>query len=181
MSYAPAYALKGKPACPESLDGYGRAYESWREMRQRCHNPNDRDYPGYGGRGITVCAGWGVRRGGFTNFLEDVGTPPPGCTIDRLDPDGHYSCGECGECEANGWPLGCRWSTPLEQARNRRNTKRLTLGDETRPLTEWAELLGINPATLDWRVRAGWSQEAALTTPVYSRANPNAGASGGAV
>lgn len=30
-------------------------YISWRNMIQRCTNPNDKEYENYGGRGITVC------------------------------------------------------------------------------------------------------------------------------
>lgn len=30
----------------------------WKNMRQRCHNPNFIYYHNYGGRGITVCDEW---------------------------------------------------------------------------------------------------------------------------
>src|SRR5205085_879200 len=33
-------------------------YREYHDMRQRCCNPNNKDYPNYGGRGITVCERW---------------------------------------------------------------------------------------------------------------------------
>jgi hypothetical protein len=73
-------------------------------MRQRCFNPNNADYPNYGGRGITVCKRWNT----FENFLADMGEPPRGKSLDRIDPDGHYE------------PGNCRWADFFEQSRNRR-------------------------------------------------------------
>lgn len=33
-------------------------YNRWVIMRQRCLNPNSKDYKHYGGRGITICDEW---------------------------------------------------------------------------------------------------------------------------
>jgi hypothetical protein len=85
------------------------AYRSWRYMRQRCFNPRSRDYPEYGGRGIGVCPEW---RTDFTAFYRDMGDPPPGKSLDRINNDGDYE------------PGNCRWATAGEQARNRRPPKR---------------------------------------------------------
>lgn len=37
---------------------YPRIFKIWQGMRQRCNNPNDKDYKNYGKRGIKVCAEW---------------------------------------------------------------------------------------------------------------------------
>jgi len=33
-------------------------HRAWNNMIQRCYNPNIKDYPNYGGRGIKVCDRW---------------------------------------------------------------------------------------------------------------------------
>jgi hypothetical protein len=84
-----------------------RIYAGWRAMKDRCLNPNNHAYDRYGGRGITICERWMK----FENFHQDMGDKPAGLTLDRIDNDGNYE------------PGNCKWSTPAEQARNRRKRK----------------------------------------------------------
>jgi hypothetical protein len=79
-------------------------YDRWVGMRRRCRNPNCRDFPNYGGRGISPTEKWET----FDNFYADVGDPPPGMSLDRVNVDRGYEKGNI------------RWATALEQARNKR-------------------------------------------------------------
>lgn len=96
----------------QTVHGHNRAgnkrtptYNSWRAMRERCTYPRHPRWVDYGGRGIRVCDRWA----NFENFLEDMGERPEGMTLDRINTNDHY------------YPPNCKWSTPLQQAWNRRN------------------------------------------------------------
>lgn len=86
---------------------YSPTYHSWQSMLARCRFTSRDPSKKYAGRGITVCERWRS----FDNFLADMGERPAGTTLDRINPNGHYE------------PGNCRWSTPREQARNRRNAR----------------------------------------------------------
>lgn len=83
-------------------------YKSWTEMKGRCLNPENNNYPGWGGRGIQICDRWKVS---FQNFLDDMGEKPPGTTLERVDNDGNYE------------PENCIWADRTVQSRNRSFTK----------------------------------------------------------
>lgn len=128
-----------------------RAYGVWQSMIQRCINQNHKSYMSYGGRGILVCKRW---RDSFAAFLEDMGEPPKGMTIERKDNDGHY--------ELNN----CRWVTPLAQANNRRKNVLLTHNGITHTLAEWTRILGFPEDLVGRRLKKGWSVEDAMFRPL---------------
>lgn len=135
----------------------------WEGMKDRCYKPRQRGYANYGGRGIAVCSGW---RSSFKAFLGDMGERPSDShSIDRIDGDGHYSCGHCEECVANGWPANCRWATRAEQRRSQRNIRMLTFQGETMCMADWAKRKGMSKAALSARLDK-MSVEAALREPV---------------
>lgn len=84
-----------------------KIYNIWKAMRQRCMNPNCKDYEHYGARGIYICERWNT----FTNFYEDMGDKPEGLSLDRIDNSGPYS------------KENCKWSTQKEQVANARMRK----------------------------------------------------------
>jgi hypothetical protein len=81
-------------------------------MIQRCTNPNGKAFKWYGGRGITVCDRWR----NFENFLADMGEPPEGRSVDRIDNDGDYE------------PDNCRWATRAEQSATQRRRGEAMIG-----------------------------------------------------
>jgi hypothetical protein len=109
-----------------------RAYGIWLHMRARCNNPNNERYPLYGGRGIAICERWGA----FENFHADMGDPPDGRSIDRIDNSRGYS------------PDNCRWATQKEQVHNSSSTKLtdediLAIRSDRRPLKVIAAEYGV--------------------------------------
>lgn len=121
-----------------------RAYRIWHGMIQRCCNPNNPNYHRYGGRGVSVCTEW---RNSFETFLRDMGQPPTGYSIDRIDNEGPYS-------RAN-----CRWATEKQQQRNKRSNRLITSNGKTQSLAAWSEETGIDYLTLHSRLKRHWPIE----------------------
>ena len=60
----------------------------------RCHNPKSKQFPSYGGRGITVWEGWHKDRGAFLRYVQTLpGWDQPELEMDRRDCDGNYEPG----------------------------------------------------------------------------------------
>lgn len=126
-------------------------YRSWESMKSRCLNPDDHAYNDYGGRGIFICQQW---QESFESFLIDMGERPKGTTIDRIDVnDGYY-------------PGNCRWGSPSQQGRNKRNNRMVDFNGKAVPLAVVAEQTGIPYQRLHNRIsKLGWSVEDAIKKP----------------
>ncbi len=133
------------------------AYRVWGDMRQRCDNPKHKKYPDYGGRGISYCDRWNS----FESFVSDMGHPPPGLSLDRIDNDGNYE------------PDNCRWADIVTQNNNQRLRKNSVLVEyngKIQSVYRWEMEFGLGKEVLRWRIRNGWPIEMALLTPPARRA-----------
>ena len=131
-----------------------RLYVIWQAMRQRCHDPNFKSYPNYGGRGISICPEWAefesFRKWALANgYRKDL-------TIDRINNDGDYE------------PANCRWVSLADQAANKRNTHLITFQGRTQHLAAWSRELGIDHSLLRYRL-ARWGVERAFKTPIRGK------------
>lgn len=136
-------------------NGASPEYRSWAAMRARCSNPKLKEYPRYGGRGITVCERWQF----YENFLADMGRRPSlQHTIDRIDVNQGY------------FKENCRWSTFVEQANNRTRQTYIEIDGVTRTQAQWLRCFNLKKATFKTRVQNGWDVKTALTYPVRPKA-----------
>lgn len=117
-------------------------------MRERVLNPRHHAFAGYGGRGIGICQSW---LDSFDAFLADMGNPPPGLSIDRIDNNSGYS------------KDNCRWATRKQQSRNIRSNRMITINGETKCMVEWLEIIGLTTQTFYARIKRGFTVEQALT------------------
>ena len=124
-------------------------YRAWVGMHRRCYDPSCLDYRYYGAKGITVCERWHS----IYAFLEDMGHPPGGMTIERVKGDRGYE------------PGNCVWAPMEVQNENTRRNRLITWEGRTQIIKAWAEELDLDPRRISERLRRGWSVEQALTTP----------------
>lgn len=127
-----------------------KLYKVYHSIKDRCYNNNDKNYPNYGKRGILMCDEWLSDFMNFYNWAMKNGYKE-GLTIDRIDNDKGYS------------PYNCRWVDRKIQANNRRSNTYLTCNGKTQTITQWADELHINRATISMRKRKyGYSDKECL-------------------
>lgn len=122
-----------------------RAYRKWSSMIQRCTNPKHLAYRYYGGAGVTVAESWRS----FDAFLADMGHPPAGMWLDRIN-------------NAQGYgPGNCRWVTSKQSAANRKPR-----GKVEGSLKDLARKAGLPYSVVYQRVKWSWPLEEALSRPI---------------
>jgi hypothetical protein len=115
---------------------------------------DDPAWPNYGGRGILLSPNWTK----FSNFIQDMGKRPSQIhSIDRIDNNGIYS------------KENCRWATPIEQNRNKRNNNYIEVNGDKKLVVEWAEIYGVCSKIINQRIQRGWSQQMAATISSKNR------------
>ena len=118
-------------------------YRCWTSMKNRCYNKKDiKNYSWYGARGIGVCDRW-TGENGFWNFVADMGEKPTGYSLDRIDNNKGYS------------PENCKWTSPKEQAYNRRTCLNIFIKGRKLTTEEAANLLNLHPETIRRKWRKG--------------------------
>lgn len=88
-----------------------RLYRIWQGIKNRCLNPNRKDFKYYGGRGIQICDEWLHDFQSFYDWAMENGYSDE-LSIDRKEVNQNYS------------PDNCKWSTSKEQCNNRRSCVR---------------------------------------------------------
>lgn len=136
----------------ESHGDYGSPeYRAWVAMKTRCYNPESAGYPGYGGKGVTVCDEW---RTSYSKFLADMGRKPtPEHTVDRIDGSKGYS------------KENCRWANRSEQSRNRAMCT-ISFDGKTQTIGDWAKEIGLTVKTIRERRKKGLPMEDVLKPAV---------------
>lgn len=122
------------------MDGT-KLYRVWSRMKERCNNKNNKSYKNYGGRGIKFCDEWND----FIPFMEwafDNGYKE-GLSLDRINVNGNYC------------PSNCRWITMFEQQSNKRNSRYVTINNQTKTVSQWANLCNIDRHTILYRLNRG--------------------------
>lgn len=125
-------------------------YDVWRQMKERCNNPNNHAYKDYGGRGIKVCEEWLNDFNAYFKWAIANGWEN-GLTIDRINNNGDYS------------PHNCRFVSLVIQARNKRNNKEIIYnGKVWHSLAQFCDDNSLAYATVQQRLYRGWSIEEAI-------------------
>lgn len=123
--------------------------DSWAMMMQRCFNVKRDDYPRYGGKGIRPCDH--IKASPF-NLLPLIGDRPNvNLTLDRINNERGYNCGQCQQCIEHGWEMNLRWATVKQQNRNRSNNRYITINGVSKLADEWAAEFGITVSAVRQR------------------------------
>lgn len=137
-------------------------YRAWQNIKKRCHNPKNKSFPYYGGRGIIMCERW---RNDFTLFLQDVGKRPSSKhSLDRFpNNNGNYE------------PNNFRWATREEQGHNMRNNKYLFFKGNKMLVSEFSKLINVWHSQIIYHMKKGKSTEDIFNhfEKIKSRKNAN--------
>lgn len=140
---------KAQQACITHGRSKTRLERIYSKMKQRCGNPNNKDYALYGGRGIKVCAEWAVDPVAFFAWADANGYAE-NLTIDRRDGNGDYT------------PENCRWITQGDQARNTSRCRWIEWRGQRKLVSVWERDLNLTKGIVSRRILAGEEPGAVL-------------------
>jgi len=85
--------FKYAEACPDDAHRR-RLLNRLSACKNRCHNPKDRGYANYGGRGIKLYEPWRTDKAAFLRYVVTLdGWDQPNLDLDRIDVDKGYEPG----------------------------------------------------------------------------------------
>jgi len=128
-------------------------YNVWRGMKERCLNPNFKQYHDYGGRGIKIYEYWVKDFMSFFHWALKNGYKK-GLQLDRKDNDKDYC------------PSNCRFITHKQNNRNKRDNRYIDFNGKKRLFIELCEEYGLNYKTVYNRLKRGWSVEDTFNKPI---------------
>jgi hypothetical protein len=103
--------------------------KAYYHAKERCTNPNLKNWEDYGGRGIEF------KFSSFEQFFAELGMKPKGMTLDRKDNNGNYE------------PGNVRWATWEQQRENQRKQRGSTSGTKgvhyKKETNKWVARLSI--------------------------------------
>ena len=122
-------------------------------MHERCLSKAHPANSSYQNR--EICERW---LNNFEAFYQDMGDRPEGMSLERINNDLGYS------------PENCKWATAKDQQRNRRSSRLIEAFGVSMTLAQWAEKTGLNPVTISNRIRAGKTNEQAMSLVMFQYA-----------
>ncbi len=126
-------------------------YIVWIGMKQRCLNKNNKDFPRWGGKGISVCQEWIES---FEAFYKYLGPRPEGMTLERKDSTKWYE------------PGNVCWATPTEQAINRTSSFIwFILGIQFASAEEAAAHFSVSDVTIHRWTKGSYDKRRGTTRP----------------
>lgn len=129
---------------PQLKKKYPELYRKWKGMNSRCRLNYGLSKKSYLDKGISVCKEWIHNPRSFIKWSLDNGWKP-GLEIDRINNDDGYS------------PDNCRWVSHKENCRNKENNHVIRYQDQSRCISEWAEILGVTRYVIRKMIAEGMS------------------------
>ena len=127
-----------------------KIYKVYKEIKQRCFNPNSCSYSNYGKRGITMCEEW---KNDFLTFYkwsiengykeEILKNGKNKWTIERKNVNGNYE------------PNNCIWIEFYKQNQNTTRNTFIEINGETKILSEWEKISKISHYAFYKRYKEG--------------------------
>ena len=141
------------------LHGYTnhKSFMVYKGMINRCTNPLTKNYPQYGGRGVSVCDRWLEPNGeGLKNFMEDIGDARPDKkhSLHRM---WKYNEEERLVEMMEYGPDTCKWATSRQQNIEKTEPKYrsrvehiLSMADEGKTVDEMANILKTSASKVEF-------------------------------